>query len=66
MKWAVELSEHHIDYQKELMTLEENPNKEGRRTLQIDGSSNFRGSGLGLVLTSPSGDKIEQSVRCGF
>ena len=91
-KWAVELSEHHIDYQprtaiksqvladfvvdfspcsllqaqKELMTLRENPNGEGTWTLHVDDSSNFRGSRLRLVLTSLSGDKIEQSVRCGF
>ena len=34
--------------------------------MNVDGSSNFRGSGPGLVLTSSSGDKIEQSIRCGF
>ncbi|KAL5583444.1 hypothetical protein UlMin_015886 [Ulmus minor] len=90
-KWAVELSEHHIDFQprtaiksqvladfiadfspnilvqaeKELMTLKEGTNR-GTWILNVDGSSNFRGSGLGLVLASPNGDKIEQSIRCGF
>ena len=83
MKWAIELNEHHIDYQprtaiksqvlvdfiadfspysflhaeKELMTLEESSNGEGTWTLHVDGSSNFKGSGLGLVLTSLNGDK---------
>ena len=38
----------------------------GTWKLQVDGSSNTKGSGLGLVLTSPQGDVIEQAVRCGF
>lgn len=48
------------------MTLRENRNGEGKWILHVDGSSNFKGSGLGLVLTSSSRDKIEQSVRYGF
>lgn len=90
-KWAIELSEHHVDFQpltaiksqvladfiadfspnillqaeKELMTLKEGTNG-GMWKLNVDGSSNFRCSELGLVLTSPNGDKIEQSIRCGF
>ena len=43
--------------EKELMTLKEGTNG-GTWILNVDGSSNFRGSGLGLVLTSPNGDKI--------
>ena len=91
-KWAVELSEHHIDYQprtaiksqaladfiadfspnsllqveKGLMTMKKGSTEKGTWTLHVDGSSNFKGSGLGLVLTSLNGDKIEQSIRCGF
>ena len=34
--------------------------------MSIDGSSNVKGSGLGLVLTSPHGDIIEQSIHCEF
>ncbi|XP_062087018.1 uncharacterized protein LOC133793711 [Humulus lupulus] len=34
--------------------------------LQVDCSSNTRGSGLRLVLTSPQGDVIEQAIQCGF
>ena len=41
-------------------------NGEGTWILHVDGSSNRKGSGLGLVLTSPNGDKIEQSIRFGF
>ena len=51
---------------KELMTLKDNSNREGTWTLHVDGSSNFKGSGVGLLLTFPSGDKIEQSIRSGF
>ncbi|KAK1554732.1 hypothetical protein Q3G72_016522 [Acer saccharum] len=35
-------------------------------TLSVDGSSSIKGSGLGLVLESPQGDVLEQSVHCGF
>ncbi|XP_038716417.1 uncharacterized protein LOC120009784 [Tripterygium wilfordii] len=35
-------------------------------TLYVDGSSNVRGSGLGIVLISPKGSVIQQVVRCGF
>ena len=48
------------------MSLGENLNKTGLWILHIDGSSNFKGSGLGLVLTSPNGDKLEQSIQCRF
>ena len=48
------------------MTLEESSNGKGEWTLHVDGSGNFKGNGPELVLTSPNGDKIEQSIRCGF
>ncbi|XP_038690528.1 uncharacterized protein LOC119989207 [Tripterygium wilfordii] len=35
-------------------------------TLYVDGSSNVRGSGLGIVLISPEGSVIQRAVRCGF
>ena len=35
-------------------------------TLSVNGSSNVNGSGIGLVLTSPEGDLIQQVIRCGF
>ena len=34
--------------------------------LSVDGSSNVNGSGIGLVLTSPEGDLIQQAIHCGF
>ena len=52
--------------EKELMTLGEGLNREGTWTLHVDRSSNFKGSGLGLVLTSPNGDEIKQSIICSF
>ena len=48
------------------MTIKENLNREGTWTLHVDRSSNFKGSRIGLVSTSPSGDKIEQSIKYGF
>ena len=44
--------------EKELMTLGESPNREGTRMLHVDRFSNFKGSELGLVLTSLNGDKL--------
>ncbi|KAL5835807.1 hypothetical protein ACOSQ3_015358 [Xanthoceras sorbifolium] len=35
-------------------------------SLAVDGSSNTRGSGLGIVLASPAGHIVERSIRCGF
>ena len=32
----------------------------------IDGAANYRGLGVGLVLTSPEGITIEKSLRLGF
>jgi hypothetical protein len=34
--------------------------------MYVDGSSNIRGSGLGVVLRSPQGGKTIYSVRCDF
>ncbi|XP_074313904.1 uncharacterized protein LOC141649105 [Silene latifolia] len=38
----------------------------GTWTLYIDGASNARGAGVGLVLRSPKGDMMVQAVRCEF
>ena len=35
-------------------------------TLAVDGSSNIKGNGLGLVLKYPQGDILEQSIHCKF
>ena len=48
------------------MMLKENPNGKGLWTIHIDGSSSFKGSRLGLILTSLIGDKIEYFIHCGF
>ena len=55
----------HMQAERELCCLTEGQSV-GTWKLQVDGSSNTKGSGLGLVLTSPQGDIIEQAVRCGF
>jgi hypothetical protein len=34
--------------------------------LYVDGATNSRGSGLGIVLISPEGELLEQAVRLGF
>ncbi|KAI3770601.1 hypothetical protein L6452_01741 [Arctium lappa] len=35
-------------------------------TLDVDGSSNIRGTSLGVILQSPQGGKIVYSIRCDF
>ncbi|XP_048626928.1 uncharacterized protein LOC125597348 [Brassica napus] len=34
--------------------------------LHVDGSSNVRGAGMGIVLTSPTGNTASRAVRCNF
>ncbi|XP_056864059.1 uncharacterized protein LOC130511199 [Raphanus sativus] len=44
-------------------------NSEGEKvewTLYVDGSSNVRGAGMGLVLTSPTGESASRAVCCNF
>ena len=40
--------------------------EEGEWTLHVDGSSNVRGAGVGIVLTSPAGNTASRTVRCNF
>ncbi|XP_010496968.1 PREDICTED: uncharacterized protein LOC104773993 [Camelina sativa] len=40
--------------------------RNGEWKLYVDGSSNIRGTGLGLVLMSPTGDTASRAVRCNF
>ena len=54
------------DFLAELPQPNTRPNSKGWWTLCIDGASRQSGSGIGLQLTSPTGEKIEQAVRLGF
>ncbi|XP_038693764.1 uncharacterized protein LOC119991491 [Tripterygium wilfordii] len=49
---------------EEVWTLEINPGSTWE--LMVDGSSTRKGSGAGVVLTSPEGLTIEQAIRLGF
>ena len=40
--------------------------KEGEWILHVDGSSNVRGAGVGIMLTSPTGNTASRAVRCNF
>ena len=42
------------------------PDETGWWTLNVDGASKQTGAGIGLQLTSPTGERIEQAVRLGF
>ena len=42
------------------------PDETGWWTFSVDGASRQTGEGIGLQLTSPTGERIEQAVRLGF
>ena len=42
------------------------PDGKGWWILYVDGASRQSGVGIGLQLTSPTGERIEQAVRLGF
>ncbi|WJX58397.1 hypothetical protein P8452_43858 [Trifolium repens] len=77
--WSVELSEFDVtfsprgaiksqilaDFLLELTTPAEE-NSEQPWTLSVDGASNIKGSGAGVVLEGPDGVLIEQSLRFAF
>ena len=79
-RWEMELSEYGIQYNPrlskkgqvlanflaELPQPNTRPNSEGWWTLCVDGASRQSGPGIGLQLTSPAGERIEQAVRLGF
>ncbi|KAF8116125.1 hypothetical protein N665_0021s0016 [Sinapis alba] len=80
-KWAVELSEYDIVYRAKscakLQVLADflvelptgcttNQGPDSTWTHHVDGSSSKQGSGIGIRLTSPTGEVLEQSVRLIF
>ena len=78
--WAMELSEYGIQYKPrlskkgqvladflaEIPQPDTCPDKKGWWTLCVDGASRQSGTGIGLQLTSPTGERIEHAVRLGF
>ena len=78
--WAMELSEYGIQYKSrlakkgqvladflaEIPQPDTCPNNEGWWTLCVDGASRQSRVEIGLQLTSPTGERIEQAVRLGF
>ena len=79
-RWALELSEYGIQYKPRLSKkgqvladfLAEIPQPDtcsdemGWWALCVDGASRQSGVGIGLQLTSPTGERIEQAVHLGF
>ncbi|XP_074301336.1 uncharacterized protein LOC141632716 [Silene latifolia] len=51
--------------EKDILTLEEDKGEQVWE-LNVDGASNVKGAGVGLVLKSPQGDLLVQAVRCEF
>ncbi|XP_013632811.1 PREDICTED: uncharacterized protein LOC106338360 [Brassica oleracea var. oleracea] len=46
--------------------LQSEAKEEGEWVMHVDGSSNVRGAGVGIVLTSPTGNTASRAVRCNF
>ena len=79
-RWAMELSEYGIQYKPrlskkgliladflaEIPQPDTCPDEKGRWTLCIDGASRQSIADIGLQLTSPTRERIEQAVRLGF
>ncbi|XP_074318638.1 uncharacterized protein LOC141655457 [Silene latifolia] len=51
--------------EKDVLTLEEDKGEQ-LWEMNVDGASNTKGAGVGLVLRSPQGDLIVQEFRCEF
>ncbi|XP_024015134.1 uncharacterized protein LOC112088911 [Eutrema salsugineum] len=80
-KWAIELSVYDIEYRNRLSAKSQaladflielpaettnEPTLDEVWTLHVDGSSSKHGSGIGIRLTSPTGEILEQSFRLNF
>ena len=55
-----------VDFIAEIPQLDTCPDETGWWTLSVDGASRQTGACIGLQLTSPTGERIEQAVRLGF
>ena len=79
-RWVMELSEYDIQYKPrlskkgqvladfliEIPQPDTCPDEKDWWTLCVDGASRQSGVGIGLQLTSPTGERIEHVVRLGF
>ena len=54
-----------LEYSRRPIQHEESSEKEWW-TLRVDGASQSSGSGVGLLLQSPTGEHLEQAIRLGF
>ncbi|XP_034679904.1 uncharacterized protein LOC117909968 [Vitis riparia] len=54
-----------LEYSRRPIQREESSKKEWW-TLRVDGASRSSGSGVGLLLQSPTGEHLEQAIRLGF
>nr|KYP69397.1 Retrovirus-related Pol polyprotein from transposon 17.6 [Cajanus cajan] len=80
MKWSVELSEFGLQYEPrgpiksqaladfvlELTSPSITDSQQHPWILSVDGSSNLKGSGTGIILEGPDGVLVEQSLRFDF
>ncbi|XP_022155870.1 uncharacterized protein LOC111022883 [Momordica charantia] len=80
MKWALELSEYDIqfgprtalkgqavaDFIAELTPPSQSTESDLSWTIYVDGSSNERGCGAGILLLAPGGERFEYALRFNF
>ncbi|XP_024009397.1 uncharacterized protein LOC112084483 [Eutrema salsugineum] len=80
-KWVIELNEYNIEYRNRSSAKSQvlgdfliklptevttEPTPDEIWTLHVDGLSSKHGSGIGICLTSPTGEILEQSFRLNF
>ncbi|KAL0440299.1 UNVERIFIED_CONTAM: Ribonuclease HI [Sesamum latifolium] len=79
VKWSIELSEHDIEYQPRPtikaqslvdfiseLTGTEDPKKSKWWKIFVDGSSTSLGSGAGIVIETPQGDRLQYAIKFDF
>ncbi|XP_042466307.1 uncharacterized protein LOC122048857 [Zingiber officinale] len=76
IKWTTELSEFDIQYQPrtaikaqslaDFVTEVKNPEHEATWKVYVDGSSTRQGSGVGVLLVSPHGERMHLSIRLNY
>ncbi|CAL2259683.1 unnamed protein product [Prunus armeniaca] len=75
MKWAIDLSQYDLLYRPKTaikaqaladFVAEFTPSAEEEKLLRVDGASNQKGAGAGVVIITPDGTLLEQAITLGF
>ena len=64
--FVAKLSQDLLPALEQEVRLQKEADEEGEWVLHVDGSSNIRGVGVGIVLTSLTGNTASRAIRCNF